>query len=339
MGTRQEIDDVSFIRPRRRPDRQPDRSGWRTGVARAAVATVLAALILWCWVNTSDPKREVRTHHRPLVALERVPAPELGEGFERWRMIAAGNDTVTGLWRPGVAGRSPEWVAVILGGIGTDDAAARLVPDSLPVGVLAVSWPWKGPRHMSRAAFLASVPAIRSALLRTPGAVARGAEAVRRAVPGARVVLLGASLGVPPTVAALPLVHPDALVLVDGAADLDRLLASEISHALGGGSAAAVLAPPVAALAGALVSFLEPARYGADAVGVPVMLVDAGHDERYPRACIERLHAAFPHATLATHPGGHLRPEDRDQVTAIIAAVRAWLPRPVEMPASPPAVR
>jgi len=48
-------------------------------------------------------------------------------------------------------------------------------------------------------------------------AIARGVDALRRANPDARVAIVGASLGVPPVVAALPLARPDALVLVDGA--------------------------------------------------------------------------------------------------------------------------
>src|SRR5207344_1836374 len=114
-------------------------------------------------------------------------------------------------WQAG-ANAHPSWVVVLLGGIGTDDRSALLVPDSLPVGVLAVSWPWKGSRQMSPHEFLLRVPAIRVALLETPGAIARGVEAARRACPGARVALIGASLGVPPTVAALPLANADALV-------------------------------------------------------------------------------------------------------------------------------
>ena len=47
---------------------------------------------------------------------------------------------------------------------------------------------------MSPLAFVANVPAMHGALMRTPGAIARGVEAVRRACPGIRVVLLGASL-------------------------------------------------------------------------------------------------------------------------------------------------
>jgi len=218
-----------------------------------------------------------------------------------------------------------DWTVVILGGIGTDDGAALLVPDSLPVSVLAVSWPWKGPRRMSQMEFVANAPAIRSALLQTPAALARGVEAVRRIRPGTRVALVGASLGVPPTIAALPLAGVDALVLVDGAADLQRLLRSEAARSLGEGPLVAGFAQLSAPLAAWMLSPLEPSRRSRNERAIPTLIVDAQHEDRLPRACVAALHARFPHATLATHPGGHLRPENRRQVSSIVATVWRWL--------------
>jgi len=269
-----------------------------------------------------------------LLELNRVPAADLGRGFERWRMIGPGRDTVTGLWRAparrrsGMRGdppRAAEWTVVILGGVGTDDAAALLVPDTLPVGVLAVSWPWKGPRRMSQAEFVANAPAIRAALLHTPEALARGVAAVRRASPGTRVAMVGASLGVPPAVAAIPLVRVEALVLVDGAADLERLLQSEARRAIGEGVVAGGLAGVSASLAAWMVAPLEPSRHAGAARNIPTLLVDAEREERLPRACVARLHAIFPHATLARHPGGHLRPENREQINSTLATTWRWL--------------
>ena len=277
------------------------------------------------WLNPPDPEAELRAHHRPLVTLEREPAPALGRGFERWRLIAPGPDTVTALWRPGVRAHASPWVAVILGGIGTDDRAAALVPDSLPIGVLAVSWPWKGSRRMGRTEFLGSVPALRAALLRTPGALARGVEAVHQTVPGARVAVVGASLGVAPAIASVTLARPDALALVDGAADLGPLFRSETNRVVGGGIGGALLAPPASALAARLLSSLEPSHFGAATRELPVLLLDASDDERYPPGCVARLHATFPHATRARHPGAHMRPEDRAQIAAIVGRVWTWL--------------
>lgn len=250
-------------------------------------------------------------------------------------MISAGGDTVRGLWRPGAPQPGPAWAAVIIGGIETDDRAALLVPDSLPIGILAVSWPWKGPRHMSVPAFVASVPAIRAELLATPAALARGVEAVRHASPGSRVLLLGASLGAPPVAAAVSIARPDALVLVDGAARLDRLMRSETSRALGDGFIGAALGPPAGALGARLVSSLEPARHGAAAQGIPVLLVDPEQDDRYPPECVKRLHATYPHATRRLHAGGHMHPDDRPQLTHIIEIIWQWLNHEVARPVDP----
>ena len=177
---------------------------------------------------------------------------------------------------------------------------------------------------MSGPTFVASVPAMRAALLRTPAALARGVEAVRRADPDSRVLLLGASLGAPPVAAAVSVTRPDALVLVDGAADLERLLRSETTRAVGG-IAGATLGPPAGALGARLVSSLEPARHGAAAKGIPVLLVDPERDERYPPERVTRLHATFPHASRRLHPGGHMHPDDRPQLTRIIDAIWQWL--------------
>ncbi len=293
------------------------------------VALVVAAfaLLAWAvawWMRPPEAAADLRARASALAGLDREPVAALGPRVERWRMAGANGDTTTGLWRPAAVEGDAAWVVVILGGIGTDDRAVLLVPDSLPVGVLAVSWPWTGPRKMGRLEFVASVPALREALLRTPAALAAGVAAARRASPRSRVALLGASLGVPPTAAAASIARPDAMVLVDGAADLERLLRSEVARTLGGAGGAA-LAPPAAALGGRLLASLEPARHASGARELPVLLIDAEREDRYPRECVERLHAAYPHASLATHPGAHLRPEHRDEVEAIVGASWRWL--------------
>ena len=294
-------------------------------IVLALAAFALLAGLGWWWTHPPDAAADLRGRASELVRLEREGAPTLGARVERWRMIATNGETTSALWRPAAGGRGdPAWVVVILGGIGTDDRAVLLVPDSLPVGVLAVSWPWTGPRKMGRLEFIARVPALREARLRTPAALATGVAAVRRASPRSRVALLGASLGVPPTAAAASIARPDAMVLVDGAADLERLLRSEAARAVGGAVGGA-LARPAAALGSRLLASLEPARHAAAVRELPVLIIDAEREDRYPRECVERLHAACPHASLATHPGAHLRPEHRDEVEAIVGASWRWL--------------
>jgi len=296
----------------------------------ALVALALLAWAAWWWTHPGDATAELRARAGALASLEREPAGDLGTGLERWRMATAKGDTTTGLWRAAPGDSAAAWVVVILGGIGTDDRAALLVPDSLQVSVLAVSWPWKGPRKMGRLEFVGRVPALRAALLRTPGSLAIGVAAARRASPGSRVALLGASLGVPPTAAAASFAGADALVLVDGAADLGRLLRSEVARAVGGAGGRA-LAPAAGSLGARLLAPLEPSRHPAPAL--PVLLIDAEREERYPRECVTRLHEAYPHADRATHPGAHLRPEHRDEVEAIVGAAWRWL---AALPVRPP---
>lgn len=311
----------------RRPPPAPRRA------SRAAVALLAASALALAapWLRPVDRRTEVDIRTHALVSLEREPLPGQGRGLERWRLIGPDADTVTALWRPPAPGAAtggegaPEWTVVLLGGIGTDDRAALLVPDRLPAGVLAVSWPWKGSRRMGWARFVASIPALRASLLRTPLALARGVEAVRRVRPGARLAMVGASLGVPPTVAALPLVRADALVLVGGAADLGRLLRSETARALGGGPIAAGAATLAAPLGAWLLGPLEPSGVVVAARAIPTLLVDAESEERLPRACVERLHSAFPHATRALHPGAHLRPEDEHQMSVILDTAWDWM--------------
>jgi hypothetical protein len=207
------------------------------------------------------------------------------------------------------------------------------MPDALPVGVLAMSWPWRGPRSMSRLGFLARVPAIRRTMLDAPATLACGVAALRRAMPGSRIALLGASLGAPPAIAAVREARPDALVLVDAAADLPALLAVETRRLLGGGAPARLAAAPAGAIAGALVAALEPERHAGAARALPILVLDAAEEERYPRPCVGRLHAAFPHATLARHEGAHIRPEDREQIRAIVRVASVWL---AALPGHPP---
>jgi pimeloyl-ACP methyl ester carboxylesterase len=173
--------------------------------------------------------------------------------------------------------------------------------------------------------FVTNTPAIRGALLRTPDALVRGITAVRKARPGTRVALVGASLGVPPTVAAMRAANVDALVLIDGGADLGRLLHAEAGRALGEHTFTARFAQACSPMVAWMLAPLEPSRRFPNERQVPTLIVDAEDEERLPRACVKALHARFPHATVATHPGAHMRPENPEQMGAILRAVWEWL--------------
>lgn len=341
--------------------RVPDRSPWhRDSLPRWAwvgmglmrfVGVVLAMLplatfvvaIAW-WLRPPDPTLALLARRGFTGTVLRTPAPELGPRLERWRIVTTRGDTLRALFRGGVrraaAGAPRPWAVVMLGGLGTGDRAALLLPDSLDIDALAMDWPWPGPRRMAWLEALRRAPQIREALHEAPAALAHGAAALRRERTPTRVAVLGASLGSPAAVAAMRLTPADALVIVDGMADLHALFDSELQRALPHRVLDAAVAPPLAAVAARLTHALEPARHAAAAERVPALLIDAEAEARFPRESVRALHAALPHAQRRTHAGSHLVPEDAAQVRQIIREVADWLraqPDPLAGAAQPPA--
>jgi hypothetical protein len=187
-------------------------------------AGVLAPLLVLILEVSGDPVRGLERRARPVTAVLRDDAPDLGPRIERWRIVLAGGDTVRALWRRAPQNVVRPWTVVLMGGLHTGDRAALVLPDDTPAHALAVDWPWRGPRKMSVMRFVFSLPAIREALLRSPAAMASGLEAVARSaeVDTSRIVALGASLGAPVALAALRVSNDArALVLIDGGAGLD----------------------------------------------------------------------------------------------------------------------
>jgi pimeloyl-ACP methyl ester carboxylesterase len=212
----------------------------------------------------------------------------------------------------------------MLGGLRTGPRAALLLPPDAPVAALAVDWPWNESRTLAGWQVVARLPAIREAVLRSPGVLALGAEAVAGApdVDASRIVLLGASLGVPPALAALRLTRaPDALVLIDGAADLRALLAAGLARE----RCPPWLVAPAAALAFRLVRPLEPALNAEAAANLPVLVMNSDADPLLPRATIARLHDALPRADIRVRRGGHLSPRRLDVIAALATEVDEWL--------------
>lgn len=289
----------------------------------AVLALIVAAAACW-WLWPADPAAELRHRWSPLARVERNPAPQLGARVERWRLTAADGSRATGLWRAAPPGAPGPWTVVLLGGLVTGDRAALLLPADVPVHVLAMDWPWEGPRRMSALRMLRELGAIRGAALRSPAVLALGVEAAARQ-PGAdraRVALVGASLGVPPAVAALRLTTtPRALVLIDGGAGLSAMF----RHLLERARWPAVLAAPVGALAARLVRPLEPALHAGATRGVRVLVINGDRDEMLPPGASRLLHASCPGAEVRWRRDTHLRPRRLDVIAATAREADAWL--------------
>jgi hypothetical protein len=287
------------------------------------IALVVGAVSLW-WIFPPDPVSVLRGHHSPLAAVERRPLATLGPRVERWRLVTSDGDTVSGLWRRAGAGVAAPWTVVLLGGLVTGDRAALLLPADLPVNVLAMDWPWKGPRKMPALEIVRRLPEIRTAVLRSPSVLALGVDAVARQpeVDRSRVLALGASLGVPPTVAALRLTAaPRALVLIDGGGDLEGMCRAGLERE----RVPRWLAVPIAALAARLVHPLEPSLHGEVGTRRRVLLLNSRHDQRIPAASIERLHRTFPQAETRWSAETHLNPRDLGRIAGTAHEVTRWL--------------
>ncbi len=316
------------------PGRESAGRRHRLGATLAITAVALAALSAW-WALPPDPQHALQAHAPPLARVLRTPEPALGARVEWWRMVSTAGDTALALWRSAPPGTPDPWTVVLLGGLQTGDRAALLLPDG-PFNVLAVDWPWRGPRRMRAWRIALELGAIREAVLRSPGVLARGVEAVTRAggADTVRVAILGASLGVPPALAAVRLTrHLDALVLVDGAADLDDLLRAALERV----PVSPVLAVPMAALAARLIRPLEPALNAPAAARLPVLLMNSEHDELMPAADVRRLHACLPWAEVRWRPGRHVRPHRGRTIEELTGEALAWLSaRPVPRAGTPP---
>lgn len=250
--------------------------------------------------------------------------PGLGARVQRWVIISARGDSVFGLWRPAPAKVAHPWTAVLLGGFYTGDRAALLVPDDTLFNTLAVNWPWRGKRRLTPAEFALKLPAIQRAVQRTPAVLALGVEAAAqsRGVDASRIVLVGASLGVPPALAALRLTSvPAAVVLVDGGADLEMMIRAGLERERWVSGAAALSA------AGAMNWLwpLEPMLNAPAAARLPVLLMNSTDDDRVPRAAVSKLQASLPHATIRWRSGPHLRPSQKDVFARLTREVDAWL--------------
>lgn len=295
-------------------------------MAGGVVAMACLGIALW-WRFPGDPVRSLEAHRSVLVQVVRAVVPGSNPGVERWLLVDARGDTFKAQWRPASPSIdspvSRPWTVVLLGGLRTGERAAALLPPS-GAHVLAVDWPWSGPRTLSASQFLVRLPAIRRAILGTPAVLALGIEAAARQpeVDSTRIALLGASLGVPPAVAALRLAspRPRACVLLHGGADLRVMLQQAIVRQTGSGR----LAPVGASLGARLLHPLEPALHAGAAGDLPVLLWSAHGDEKFPEASVRALHMALPHAEVRWETGVHMRPAP-EVLAPYAREVEAWL--------------
>jgi predicted alpha/beta hydrolase family esterase len=272
----------------------------------------------------------LRAYQAALEGLTREPKPDLGPRVERWTMVDARGETFTALWRaarpeqaPGEQEPGRPWTVVLLGGFYSGDRAALLLPD-LRTYVLAVDWPWDGERRLKVGQFVRAMPAIRRTLMRSPAALALGVEAVARQpeVDSGRIALVGASLGVPSTVATLALTPaPTAGVLLYGGADIRAWMHHEVNRRR--------LAPrgTASAVASFVFQFVRPLEPSLHQGAAPrrMLIVNSHEDQCVPRPVAEALHRTFPDAEVRWKTGVHLVNTAGAMLDGVSAEVEDWL--------------
>ncbi|HUD97115.1 MAG TPA: hypothetical protein VMO24_06190 [Woeseiaceae bacterium] len=206
---------------------------------------------------------------------------------------------------------SPVPVMLLLGGHRTGSDAVDLLDRSTGRAVVALDYPYDGPRR-TRGFFasLAVVPNVRQAFLDTPPAISLALDWLWEQpwVDRNRVVLAGASLGVPfaATAAARDL-RLAGLTLVHGAADNRLWLEANIADRM----RPAWLRPGVATvLHWAIYGPVFDTRARVAAVSPrPVLIVGAREDERMPAGQTELLYeSAGEPKKLRWTDGRHVQP-------------------------------
>ena len=298
----------------------------RIGMGAVTVVAVAAVVLLWRRAFPPDPVEALRAYRSPLAQVTRQSTPELGPRVERWSLVDERGERFTGLWRTAVPSASDErpWTVVLLGGFYAGDTAALLLPETLGVHMLAVDWPWHGPRRLNTAQFVCLIPEIHKMLMQSPAVLALGVDAVLRQpeVDASRIALIGASLGVPSTVAAFELTQaPAACALVYGGADIEAWMSHELPRHIWPGA----VAPLLASVFFDFVQPLEPSLHRDAAARARFLMLNARDDQFVPTEVAEALHHVVPQATVRWKDGRHISSRRNAQLDGIAAEVEAWL--------------
>ena len=306
----------------------PRRPAWRRLLRRAGiVAAVLVAVVLLSALTLLRDQRpyiEKRRSHLVAATAEAAPPgataaakPDSVHRVEYVRLRAAsGLDVELAIkWPREAGGRCASGDArpavILLGGHRTGRNAVHLVHDTRGTVVAALSYPFEGNHRVKGPAIVREVPAIRSAVLDTPGALMLAVDYLiaQPCVDPTRIETVGVSLGAPFVVIAGAMDQRIARVwAVHGAGGIYTPLEFNLRRQLGSRAGSV----PLAALGAVLLSGerLAPERWAPDIAPRPLVMINALDDERIPRRSVERLYrsAAEP-KEMIWMPGAHVRSE------------------------------
>lgn len=302
-----------------------ERRSARSILLRAALAAglLLAAALAWLRWDAGQPREQWFSERHGQMESAAVEGIDSGGSQEAAAVNIASDSGLAvdvRVIRDAAAGeRLP--VLVVLGGHRTGSAAVELFGDVGNRAVVALDYPYAGPQRIRGVGeTLRAIPQIRQAFLDTPPAVSLVVDWLEEQpwVDTSRIVMVGASLGVP--FAAAAAARDDrlsGLLLVHGAAD-NRLWLQEN---LGRRVDLHFLQPAAATLLHWIVygPVFETEEHVAALSPRPVLIVGAREDERTPAGQTEVLYeAAREPKMLRWTEGRHLGPERNDIIEALL---------------------
>jgi len=299
--------------------------------ALAALAFAGAATLAGCGRDAPPPAEQ---RWFTVLAESSLATPGTPAALDTVRLVrlADWRGTVHEAWLRTPAGDSSRTrvPVLVLGGIGTGREAATLVPCPSGYAIVALDYPYTGPRAPTREELVDALPAIHAAAHATPPGVA---AAVRwlEAAPWADArgaVVVGASFGVPFVLrglAELPRAEAGGprgvrgVVLLYGGADLPNLVRYRMRDRPVSEREAAALGLAL------LFADLEPARWMGRVAPVPVLFVNGARDELVGDANARLLHAeAGEPKTIVWLDTEHMRPEADALLVDLVGRARAW---------------
>lgn len=214
---------------------------------------------------------------------------------------------------------------LILGGKGTGARAAGLIRLIRPAALCSMDYPAFETKKITLRGSLAFITGMREASL---DAVAGAFNVLdylcaRGEVDTSRIIVVGASLGVPFAVISASLdQRVNALVLVYGAGDLDHLIDWNLRRKLKFAPARLLVSRILSTAAAPF----EPSAYIGRLAPRPLLMVNSRQDERIPEACIRHLFGkAGEPKTIRWLTSAHIHPTNRELINSLTETVSGWL--------------
>ena len=303
------------------------------GLGLGAVVALLAACfaLALIWLRSGDPVADSRKSVPPYVLVEGETAIIEKEGKRRLyrdlRLEAPNRPPVRfTLSVPEDAGNRRMPVLVIVGGLKSGRENLERLPPLGPNALISFEYPYRDVVRNKKNGPLTRLGGVRQSAAATPeqiAAVLRWSGGERWA-DGQRVALLGYSLGAVLAPAVIAKADANAImhgvtILAFGGADIGPMVPRVLKLN------SAVLAWPLAKLAGAFFHPIEPAHFLAGMTGEK-LVINAEQDELIPKNSQRLMTEGVPEPKwIVSMPGDHIDPRDPKVLAAVVDVTKRWL--------------